>query len=975
MQAAELIPEHLQGIVSRHWERLEEQPGFSPQLAELLTQDLDFRGELLRCWCASDFVAATTLARPELLLQVATRRHETRLDVENRLRRVLEPLLEQDYRGGAELLKRELRRFHRLEYLLILWRDLCGLVPPDEICRQLTELADAALQTSLDVLHAWSCREWGRPLAATIPQQLVVLGMGKLGARELNVSSDIDLIFCFPQAGQVQNDTSEALTNQQFFTRLGQRLIDAIDATTPDGFLFRVDMRLRPYGSEGALVASFDAMEDYYQNQGRDWERYALIKARVVAGDRERGAELLERLKPFVYRRYLDFAMFESLRTMKSQINKQARRGRLAGDIKLGPGGIREVEFTAQALQLVYGGRDKSLRYPSLIRTLDNLVAGSYLPAEVAGELQESYWYLRNLEHKLQAFANQQTQTLPGAVDQQQRIAFAMGHRDWNELLDTLERNRQSVSAHFQEVLGTDEEVEKTRHQGDDWAPFWRQELNEEDALSLLEERGFEDPAASLELIAGFRREKKFLTLPAASRERLNIFMPVLIDAVADSEKPSLCLARVMLLVEAVCRRTSYLILLLENPQALEQLVQYCTASPLIAESLSKYPILLDELLSVLDAPPEKSRLADELQMQLLRIDEENFEEELDCLRYFKQSHHLQVAAAEVSGKMHLMKVSDYLTYIAEVTLDAVLSLSWQYLVEKHGFPVHRDGRYGKPSFGIIGYGKLGGLELSYSSDLDLVFLHEADLEQDTVVSEGQVSLNSRAFYIKLAQRIILLLGTYTMSGKLYEADMRLRPSGESGLLVSTVESFREYQESRAWTWEHQALVRARGVAGNAELLQKFSAVRSEILSHHRDREELAEEVVSMRDRMRRELKSSSTSELERLAFQLKQGQGGIVDIEFLVQYLVLAYAGDHPTLLTYTDNFRILETARECQLLEESEMNTLIAAYLDLRAASHRIALQQLDDLGSATVLEQHQEAVTAIWKRIFGSVTDSSP
>ncbi len=640
----------------------------------------------------------------------------------------------------------------------------------------MSELADAALQVSLEILELWSGQEWGRDSMADNRQKFVVLGMGKLGAHELNVSSDIDLIFSFSRVGQEEGADTGALTDQQYFTRLGQRLIDVIDTTTSEGFVFRVDMRLRPYGSEGALVASFDAMEDYYQNQGRDWERYALIKARVVAGDRDAGEELLERLKPFVYRRYLDFAMFESLRNMKSQINKQARRGPMAGDIKLGPGGIREVEFTVQALQLVYGGRDKSLRSPSLIRTLDNLVAGGYLPAEVAEELKTSYWYLRNLEHKLQAFANQQTQSLPTGALQQLRIAFAMGHDDWDELLETLGHIRQSVSAHFRDVLGTEEEVATTRHQGDDWAPFWRQELTGEDALAMLEQNNFEDPRGSLELILEFRRTKKFLTLPAESRERFNVFMPVLIDAVAESEKPSVCLGRVMLLVDAVSRRTSYLILLLENPQALEQLVQYCTASPLIAESLSRYPILLDELLNVLDKPPDKLRLADELKMQLLRIDEENFEEELDCLRYFKQSHHLQVAAAEVSGKMHLMKVSDYLTYIAEVILDAVLTLSWQYLVDKYGFPVHTDGKYGKPGFGIIGYGKLGGLELSYSSDLDLVFLHQAALEEDTVVSEGQTPLNSRAFYIKLAQRIILMLGTYTMSGKPYEADMRYVP-------------------------------------------------------------------------------------------------------------------------------------------------------------------------------------------------------
>jgi glutamate-ammonia-ligase adenylyltransferase len=973
VQDSEFLPPSLQGIVSRYWLRLTEHPAYSEEIRSLLNQDADFRRELLRVLAASDFAANQILTRPDLLLQLAGRRLDRGSNYQQRLRAELDSLRQLDYGSGAEELKRCLRNFHRIEYLLVIWRDICELADVHEICHRMSELADSALQLSLEILHHWSCQEWGQPTADGQPQTMVILGMGKLGAHELNVSSDIDLIFCFPQAGKVEGGPATAgqLTNQQFFTRLGQRLIDALDSTTADGFVFRVDMRLRPYGSEGALVASFDAMEDYYQNQGRDWERYALIKARAVAGNIEQGQRLLERLKPFVYRRYLDFAMFESLRGMKSQINKQSRRGKLAMDIKLGPGGIREVEFTAQALQLVYGGRDKALRNPSLLKAFQGLVAGGYLPAEVADELTASYEYLRKLEHKLQSFANQQTQSLPASPEPQLRLAFAMGHDSWDEFKDELDRNRQAVSRHFNDVLGTGEEKEKSRFQGEEWKPFWMQELVDDDAVALLEQAGFEEPLQSLDQIRNFRKERKFLTLPVESRERLNVFMPVLLDAVAESEKPSLCLSRVMLLVDAVSRRTAYLILLLENPQALEQLVQYCTASPLIAENLSKYPILLDELLNVLDQPPDKSTLAEELKLQLLRIDEDNFEEELDCLRYFKQSHHLQVAAAEVSGKMHLMKVSDYLTFTAEVILDSVLSLSWQHLTEKHGFPVHTDGKYGEPCFGIIGYGKLGGIELNYSSDLDLVFLHQAALDKDTVVSEGQLSINSRAFYIKLAQRIILMLGTHTMSGRLYEADMRLRPSGDSGLLVSSLESFRDYQEKQAWAWEHQALVRARGVAGNSKLLAQFSKVRADILSARRDHQQLAGEVVDMREKMRSELKASSSAELDKLAFQIKQGTGGIVDIEFMVQYLVLAYSSEYEQLLTYTDNYRILEAAQTCELLAETEMVTLIDAYLELRAASHQIALQQVEDVSTMNTLQDHQDAVVNIWNRVFADKT----
>jgi glutamate-ammonia-ligase adenylyltransferase len=662
--------------------------------------------------------------------------------------------------------------------------------------------------------------------------------------------------------------------------------------------------------------------------------------------------------------------MFESLRDMKSQIDKQAQRGKQKSDIKLGKGGIREIEFIIQALQLVYGGRDTTLQNPSIVRAAENLTKGGYLPQAVVQSLLSSYEFLRRLEHRLQIYANQQTQSLPTEPIQQLRVAYAMGFDDWDALLEKLSDQRDEVSGHFREVLNTESSATETTEQKFDWAPLWKLDLSDEDALEVLNKAGFEDPAGSISVLQQFRKEKKFLLLAAESRMRLDTFMPVLLEAVSCSDKPSLCLSRVMPLVEAVSRRTAYLVLLLENPHALEQLVLYCTVSPFISDYLCKFPVLLDELLHVLDEPPEKASLADELKLQLFRIDEDNFEEQLNCLRYFKQSHHLQVAAAEVSGKMPLMKVSDYLTYIAEVILDAVLSISWQFTVSKHGYPVHTDGKYGEPDFAIVGYGKLGGLELSYNSDLDLVFLHQAALDKDTIVSGTQKAINSRAFYLKLAQRIISVLSTYTMAGRLYEADMRLRPSGDSGLLASSIEAFKEYQLNAAWTWEHQALVRARGVAGNELLLKKFIKVRTDILSQLREKESVMEDVVSMRARMRNELKSKSSSDSDKLAFEIKQGKGGIVDIEFLVQYLVLAHSNQCQGLLTYTDNFRILEAAKECRLLDQNEMQTLINAYLDFRSASHQVALQQENLLGTAEILQTQQMEVSKIWDKLFSPV-----
>jgi glutamate-ammonia-ligase adenylyltransferase len=960
-------------VVERYRQRLAEHPEFlSSGLAALLQQDPQFAAEVDRVWACSEFIANHSVSQPGLLMHVHGARHHGDQDYRTLFDSLTADLEDSSYAISAETLKQRFRRLHRQEFVTIIWRDLCGYSDVHGICAQMSRLADGALDAALDLLHHWSSREWGQPRNAAQPQRMVVIGMGKLGANELNVSSDIDLIFAYPASGDVQppeNHSGAVLTNQQFFIRLGQRLIDVLDSTTPEGFLFRVDMRLRPYGSEGALALSFDAMEDYYQNQGRDWERYAMIKARAVAGDIQQGRELLKRLRPFVYRRYLDFAMFESLRDMKVQINKQARRGKLSEDIKLGSGGIREVEFIVQALQLVHGGRDRLLQQPSLTRALLQLVAGDYLPQAAADELLAHYEFLRNLEHKLQILDNQQTQRLPRDELAQQRVAFAMGFPTWTGLLEELSRVRGRVAAHFRDVLRIDDEDQEQQQASRDWLPLWKFDISTAAAIRLLAEEGYEDPQASLDLLGEFRKERRFLTLPAESRQRLDNFMPLLLDAAADAPFPSLCLSRVMPLIESVSRRTAYLVLLMENPGALHQLVTYCTASPLISDYLARFPVLLDELLNVLDVPPDRARLADELRLQLLRIDGDSFEEQLECLRYFKQSHLLQVAAAEVSGKMHLMKVSDYLTFCAEVILDAVLAICWQHMVQRHGYPVHADGSHGHADFAIIGYGKLGGIELSYNSDLDLVFLHRAALEEDTVTSSEQQSINSRAFYIKLAQRIIMMLGTYTMSGKLYEVDMRLRPSGESGLLVSSLDSFQEYQLRQAWTWEHQALVRARGVAGNPDLLKAFVAVRRQILSRQRDRETLARDVTDMRKRMRKELGSHSSSATERLAFQVKQGAGGIVDIEFLVQFLVLAHAEACPDLLTWTDNYRILEAARDCQLLNQTDMQHLIDAYLELRAVSHQLALQQAESPQAAAQLAERQAQVTRIWHEVFGA------
>ena len=981
------LPAAVQAIVERYWERLLDaeqggagQVGIEEQkLSALVAADPVFASELCRVWSASDYAANLCIQQPQMVVALKSsgeleRAHKN--DFAEELASRLESLASIPEAEQDAQLKHLLRRNHQRQMLRIIWRDVCAKATVAEICADISALADAALDLSLNILHQWCAAKWGEPVSASrggaskqIPQRLVVIGMGKLGAHELNLSSDIDLIFAYPEAGETLGRDGNTLVNQQFFMRLGQRFIDVIDTVTSDGFVFRVDMRLRPYGSEGALVCSFDAMENYYQSQGRDWERYALIKARIVAGDQIAGKELLKRLRPFVYRRYLDFSAFEALRSMKMQINKQVRRKGLGQDIKLGPGGIREVEFIVQALQLVHGGRDLRLQEPSLYKAMIVLEDSKYLPAETIDELRDAYEYLRSLEHKLQGLANKQTQILVTADIDQQRVAMAMGFSAWSQLMTELDRHRDVVSRHFAAVVRAEEEEQSSTPalEDGDWGTLWRQEMSEAAAQEFLVGRQFEEAAQTIKLLDDFRKDKTFLTLQGESRLRFDKFMPVLLNAVAQVDTPSLALTRVMTLISAVSRRTAYLVLLLENPHALHQVVLLCQESPFVAEFLSKHPVLLDELLGGIDQPPVKAVLQEELAQLILRIDLENFEEQMETLRYFKLSHTLQVAAAQITGRLTVMKVSDYLTFTAEAVLEQVLALCWTFLIRKHGFPVNIGGAHGDMDFMVVGYGKLGGLELSYISDLDLVFLHDGALDQDTVVVAGQRSINSREFYTRLAQRIIMMLGTYTVSGKLYEVDMRLRPSGESGLLVSSMEAFASYEKDEAWTWEHQALVRARAVAGNKTLQARFEKLRIATLSRRRDLPTLASEVVAMRQRMRDEFAKKPHHEREKVSFIIKQGHGGIVDIEFIVQFLALAYGPDHSTLLTYPDNVRILEAARDAELLTGEQFRVLTDAYLALRSALHHFALAHQDVAEYPAALSECQAQVSQIWGAVF--------
>ena len=929
--------------------------------------------QFARVTAASDFVIEQSVRDPLMLLDLVRSGELDRCFAPGELCAQIAAAV-----SAAETddqLGRALRRQRARHQVRIIWRDLTRQADLVQTCRDLSDMADASIDQAYQWLYSRHCQQFGVPTGRRSgqPQQMVVLGMGKLGAVELNLSSDIDLIFAYSEGGETVG-VKRPLDNQEFFIRLGQRLIKALDPMTVDGFVFRVDMRLRPYGSAGALVLSFNALEQYYQDQGRDWERYAMIKSRVVAGDQVAGAQLQEMLRPFVYRRYLDFSAIEALRTMKQLIQQEVRRKGMADNIKLGSGGIREVEFIAQAFQLIHGGRDLSLQQRPLLKVLSTLEGQGYLPPAVISELREGYEFLRYTEHAIQTIADRQTQMLPDGEQDQARIAFMLGFADWAAFHEQLMYWRGRIAWHFAQVIADPDEdgVESEVVVGGEWLPLWEEAQDEEAACRQLQEGGFTDAPKALKALAGLRGSPQLRAMQRLGRERLDAFIPRLLAQAVEHANPDLVLERVLPLVEAVARRSAYLVLLTENPGALRRLLTLCAASPWIAEQITRFPLLLDELLNEgrLFKPPLAPELAAELRERLTRIPEDDLEQQMEALRHFKLAHRLRVAASEIAGSLPLMKVSDYLTWLAEAILEQVLALAWRQTVAKYGTPLRTDGTLCDPGFIIVGYGKVGGLELGHGSDLDLVFIHDGDPQAET---DGPKPIDGAQFFTRLGQRIIHLLTAQTNSGQLYEVDMRLRPSGAAGLLVSSLGAFARYQENEAWTWEHQALVRARVLVGSEDVGRAFEQVRASILGKTRDLPTLRQEVSEMRAKMRDNLGSKSTAAgtaanaFEATApFDLKQDAGGIVDIEFMVQYAALAWSETHPPLLRWTDNIRILEELEHEGLMPAEDASLLREAYKAYRSAAHRQALQKDPGVIPGDQFADERRQVMRIWREL---------
>jgi glutamate-ammonia-ligase adenylyltransferase len=779
--------------------------------------------------------------------------------------------------------------------------------------------------------------------------------MGKLGGGELNLSSDIDLVFLFPEHGETQGP--RPLEHEEYFARVGRRTAQLLGTATTEGFVYRVDLRLRPFGESGPQVVSFDAFEDYLQQHGRDWERYAYVKARAVHGAGPFDELYRNVLRPFVYRRYLDFGVFESLRGMKELIAREVERRELRDNVKLGPGGIREIEFIVQAFQLIRGGSKPTLQTRSLLEALPMLAGQKLLTPAAVEELGDSYRFLRRVENRLQERSDQQTHDLPQDEVGRARLALAMGAAGWNEFAAELERHRRRVSSHFQSlilapgdtsVVGTDRALEALLEPG----------LDDTRRRDLLRGARIGDVESVLARLSILRESTYYRRLDETGRRRLNTLLPELVRAIAGGDGEAIALGRVLHVIERIGGRTVYLALLNENPVARRRLVELCAHSQFLTDQIAAFPLLLDELLDerLFETVPTRAEFEQDLRARMSGADDP--EHQVDLLRQFQRAAVFRVAVPDLTGRLPLMKVSDRLTDIAELIVAEALSLSWAQITARHGVPRFGpdDARLEEAGVIVVAYGKFGGIELGYGSDLDLVFLHDSAGEIERTA--GPASVPNDVFFLRLVQRLVHVLTVHTPAGRLYEVDTRLRPSGKGGLLVQSIEGFAAYQRQEAWTWEHQALLRARVVAGRPSLRARFEALRCAILRFAVRSDTLREDVRAMRERMRAELSRSSTGE-----FDLKQDAGGITDIEFLAQYWTLSWSERYPELVTFSDNIRQLESLASADLVPQATVDVLTSAYRAYRQRLHHLSLESGGSVVPTRDFAATREAITGIW------------
>ena len=882
----------------------------------------------------SRYLANILQSRPDLIPELAATWQEPLSE-----ELLLAPL--QQAFTDDDTVRATLRRLRHRAMAHLILRDLSGLAPLSEVVESMTVLANVTTNFTLDYYHRQLVATYGEPLDKQgQPQRMMVIGMGKLGGRELNVSSDVDYIFIYPEDGDTAGP--KCIENFDFFTRLGKRVIGALGDLTADGQVFRVDMRLRPNGDSGPLVCSLDSLENYLITQGREWERYAWIKGRTMnTGDNLQPAwvtAMQNIARPFVFRKFLDFGAINAMRDLHAQIRREVARKDMADHVKLGPGGIREIEFIAQVFQLIRGGRDSALQIRPTLLVLKLLVDRKLIPSETEQELRDAYIFLRRLEHRLQYVEDKQTHMLPVDAENRQNIAISMNFPDWSAMLAVLDDHRNKVSQHFEAIFSDPEAGEHPM------TGVWHGQMDDETATEALGNLGFRHPKEAITRLSELRSSSRYVQLPATNRSRLDAVGPRLIEAAGATHDPDTTLARGLNFLEGIARRGAYLALLQQYPMALRRVADMICASSWAAEYLNLHPLLLDELLD-----PRLYEIATnwtgfrQILLESLAQHAGDTEREMDILREMHHGQVFRLLAQDLSGLQTIERLSDHLTELADTIVQETLPLCWKTIKNRH---------CDSPRFAVIGYGKMGGKELGYASDLDLVYLFDDD------------TVDAQETYSRLGQRLNTWLSSQTPAGILFETDLRLRPNGDSGLLAVSVDSFREYELKKAWTWEHQALTRARFCAGDPSVGKRFEEIRCEILRQPRDLAKLKEEVVAMRQKMYDAHASKS-----RTGFALKHDAGGIVDVEFIVQYLVLGYAHQYATLTGNLGNIALLRMAGELGLIDPKLAEAAGNAYREYRRRQHAKRLStNPKGLIPREEIEKHATSVNALWKTVFG-------
>jgi len=951
-RAMDTVPEPLRAGLLAAWASM---ASAQPELTSLIAARAELLAQSMRVWASSDFVLGNCLRHPQDLEFLIGPEGAAKPWKEGELEPGLGAMI--DEAADEAACQRALRRFRRAQLLRAAWRDLAGLSSLEETLGHVSEVADLCIAAAVRFASATVAAAHGEPRDADgLPMELIVLAMGKLGGRELNFSSDIDLIFLFPVGGMTAG--RRPLSHEQFFNRVGQRVIRLLDQITEDGLAFRVDMRLRPLGDSGPLVVSLPALEDYLQQHGRAWERYAYVKARPVTGYRAGMGLYSSLLRPFVYRRYLDYGVFGSLRELKHRIEAETSDEAARSDIKRGPGGIREIEFIVQSYQILRGGADRNLREPNLLTVLPRLAAAGHLSQSAAADLEAAYRMLRRTENHLQEWQDGQVHRLPGDEIGRSRLAFSLGFDDWASLAAELDHQRARVEAHFRDtVIGEAQtsagETEDPVHQ------LWDGNPDADRAGRILTGLGYRDPDRAMAAILGMHDAGYLRRLDDAGRRRLDTLMPAIIRLAAGHEAAEQVLERLLGVLHAVGLRSAYFALLNENPAALKHLALLCARSEFLVRQVERHPLLLDELIDprVFASLPDREQLFADLRERLGPLHEEELEAQMETLRKFQRSAVFLVAVADLSGELPVMKVSDRLTDIAEAVLEVAIEIAWQQTTSRYGVPRCGRGEQRRDSgFAVIGYGKLGGLELGYGSDLDLVFVHDSAGEDQH--TDGPEPVDNGLFFGRLTRRLVHLLSTQTSSGLLYEVDTRLRPSGKGGLLVTSLGAFERYQSEEAWTWEHQALLRARAVAGNATVRAEFEAIRQRVLGQSVRLESLRADVARMRARMLAEHASKEAG-----VFDIKADRGGIGDIEFMVQYWVLSRAREYPQLTRFSDNVRQLEALVEAGLLDADLAARLRSIYLAYRTRLHQLFLDGQSGSIAGDEFDAQRAFVSELW------------